>query len=97
MHMSQESALKARIAELEAQLAKAATSRIQMKVSESGYVDIYGIVGKGRFPVSLTAAGWGVVLDEQGPAIKAFIASNTALLTAKQAAYLSKRSSVAVG
>lgn len=92
-----EAQLKARIAELEAKLLAASTSRIQMKVSESGYVDVYGVVGKGRFPVSLTSKGWGVILDEQAPQIKAFIASNAQLLAAKEQAYQAKRNASAIG
>jgi hypothetical protein len=63
-------ALLARIAQLEAQVAKKST--LTLKVSEKGAVSLYGT---GRFPVSLYAGTWLKVLD-MGDEIRAFIEAN---------------------
>lgn len=70
----------ARIALLEAQLAKAnQPKRITMKVSEKGALSLYGL---GRFPVTLYRSQW-ERLAKAMPDVEAFIIANSALLTTK--------------
>ena len=58
-------------------------SDMRFKVGEKGGVSVYGL---GRFPVTLYAEQWERLLGtENVTALKAFIASNAARLTRKQA------------
>lgn len=41
-----------------AALKSGANNKTNMRVSEAGYVDIFGLPGKGRFAISLTPSGW---------------------------------------
>ncbi len=55
-----EEQLKARIAELEQQLAGRRTGSLEFRVSEKGAVSVYGL---GRFPVTLYYEQWKRLLD----------------------------------
>ena len=75
-------AMAARIAQLEAQLASASAPRaLTLKVSEKGALSVYGM---GRFPVTLYAGSWRRLLDH-ADAIRAFMVANAALLAEKPA------------
>lgn len=52
---------------------------LTLKVSDKGALSVYGL---GRFPVTLYRGQWERLLDHE-PAIRAFIAANTALLATK--------------
>lgn len=80
-NLTQQAELQAkRIAELEAQLALANKPKaITLKVSEKGALSIYGL---GRFPVTLYRGQMERLLDHAS-IIKAFIATNSALLAVK--------------
>ena len=72
--------LLARIAELEAQVAKSKTVKaISLKVSPKGAVSLYGL---GRFPVTLYGGQWERLLSE-AEAIKSFLDSNKESLAVK--------------
>jgi hypothetical protein len=62
--------MKARIAELEAQVAKKNASRVTLKTTEKGGLSLYGL---GRFPVTLYREQWERLLAH-GDEIKAAIA-----------------------
>src|SRR5215467_13522894 len=70
-------ALLARIAELEAQVARKTT--LTLKVSQAGPVSLYGM---GRFPDTLYAQQWEKVLG-MADDIRAFIEANNANLSTK--------------
>ena len=60
--------------------AKAVAPRsLTLKVSEKGAVSLYGM---GRFPVTLYGSQWERLLDN-AEAIRAFLATNAALLSVK--------------
>jgi hypothetical protein len=71
-------ALLARIAQLEAQVARKTT--LTLKVSEKGAVSLYGM---GRFPVTLFGQQWLKVLD-MADEIRAFVEANREKLSWKQ-------------
>lgn len=71
----------ARIAELEAQLAKANRPKGNIKVSAKGAVSVYGL---GRFPVTLYMSQW-QALFEKADEVKQFIVTNAASLAVKEA------------
>lgn len=74
-------ALLARIAELEAQVAKAkAPKPIKFKVSPKGAVSVYGLQ---RFPVTLYKGQWEQLLSE-AENLKLFLEKNKPLLTEKE-------------
>lgn len=73
-------ALLARIAELEAQVAKGpAKKALSLKVSQKGAVSLYGM---GRFPVTLYAGQWEQLLGE-AEKIKEFLEKNKESLATK--------------
>ena len=73
-------ALLARIAELEAQVAKSSTKKsLSLKVSQKGAVSLYGM---GRFPVTLYASQWEQLLSE-AEKIKEFLEKNKSSLAVK--------------
>jgi hypothetical protein len=73
-------AMAARIAQLEAQLAASTSPKaLTLKVSEKGALSIYGL---GRFPVTLYRGQWERLLAA-ADTIKAFMAANAALLATK--------------
>jgi vancomycin resistance protein YoaR len=76
---SDNDALLAKIAELEAKLAAKANAKISLKVSEKGTVSAYGL---GRFPVSLYRGQWERLLAEKDN-ILAFIEEHAAELPTK--------------
>jgi hypothetical protein len=77
---NQNEALLARIADLEAQVAKSKTAKaLTLKVSPKGAVSLYGM---GRFPVTLYASQWEQVLSE-AEKIKSFLEKNKSVLAAK--------------
>jgi hypothetical protein len=91
-----------RIAELEL-LLKASEDKIaamskskghvQMRVSNSGYVEIYGLPSKGRFSISLSPEGW-EVLFAMVEDVRAFAKTNTETCKERMQAYrLSKATS----
>jgi len=72
-----------RIAELEAQLAKANQPQarsISFKIGEKGAMSVYGL---GRFPVTLYGSQWDILLG-QTDKINAFLAANRDKLAVKQ-------------
>lgn len=71
----------ARIAELEAQLAKAQRPKGTIKVSAKGAVSVYGL---GRFPVTLYMSQW-TALFEKSDEIKEFITTHASSLASKEA------------
>ena len=76
---SDNDALLAKIAELEAKLAAKNNAKISLKVSEKGTVSAYGL---GRFPVSLYRGQWERLLAEKDN-ILAFIEEHAAELPTK--------------
>lgn len=67
---------------LRAQLAQANKPRtLSLKVSEKGAVSLYGM---GRFPVTLYGQQWERLLNE-ADTIRAFLKTNAALLSVKEA------------
>ena len=82
IHQDQ-SALLARIAALEAQLASASAPKaLTLKVSEKGALSIYGL---GRFPVTLYRGQWERLLAA-ADTIRAFMTANASLLATKPGA-----------
>lgn len=78
-----------RIAELEATVARLEAqtqARVQYKISEAGYVEIFGIPGKGRFSNSNTPEGWDKLFALETP-IKEFCKANAELIKARLEAY----------
>lgn len=74
-------ALLARIAELEAQVAKTpAKKALSLKVSQKGAVSLYGM---GRFPVTLYKSQWEQLLNESEN-IRTFLNEKDALLAKKE-------------
>ena len=71
--------VQAYIASLQAKADKPRTLRL--KVSEKGAVSLYGM---GRFPVTLYGTQWERLLNE-ADTIKAFLITNAALLSVKEA------------
>jgi hypothetical protein len=71
---------------LKSQLATAPKSRINMTLSEAGYIEVYGIPGKGRFSISCTPEGFEALFGIQDE-IKAFAKANASILTERQALY----------
>jgi hypothetical protein len=69
-------ALKARIAELEAQAAAKTKPRVTLKVAKQGGISIFGLQ---RFPVTLYASQWVRVFALQAD-VMAFIEANRAEL-----------------
>jgi hypothetical protein len=80
-------------ARLKAEQAEAKTS---LRVSESGYVEVYGIPGKGKYSLSATPEGW-TSLAELMPKILEFAKANKALIEARHAHYRANRPAKAVG
>ncbi len=74
-----EEQLKARIAQLEQQLAGRRTGDLQFKVSEKGAVSVYGL---GRFPVTLYYEQWKRLLDA-APRLQEFLDDNKSRLKLK--------------
>ena len=72
--------LKARLAELEQQVAKRRTGNLEFRVSEKGGVSVYGL---GRFPVTLYYEQWMRLLDASEQ-LRSFIDENKAKLKLKQ-------------
>ena len=72
-------ALLARIAELEAQVAKS-KKKVSLKVSQKGAVSLYGL---GRFPVTLYKGQWEQLLAE-ATNIQEFIEKNAPALAVKE-------------
>ena len=76
--------LAALVAKLQADLAEAKAAKglsLSLKVSEKGAVSLYGM---GRFPVTLYGSQWERLLNE-ADTIKAFLVTNAALLSVKEA------------
>ena len=77
---SENDALRAQLAEMQARLASASAPKsLSMKVSEKGALSIYGL---GRFPVTLYRGQVERLLDH-APAIRAFIEANADRLAVK--------------
>lgn len=72
--------LKARVAELEAQLAGRREARCLLKVSEKGAVSLYGL---GRFPVTLYKQQWERLL-RMAPEIEVFLVENAKALSVRK-------------
>lgn len=70
-------------------------SKLSMRVSDAGYVEVYGLPGKGRYSVSLTPDGWSKLFDKATvDQIQAFVKANKQACEGKLSAY---RSAKAVG
>ena len=74
--------MKARLAELEKQVATKRTGSLEFRVSEKGGVSVYGL---GRFPVTLYYEQW-IRLFNSADEIKAFIEENKSKLKVKEEA-----------
>lgn len=72
--------LKARIAELEKQIAARKAGGLEFRVSEKGGVSVYGL---GRFPVTLYYEQW-VRLLEAAQALRSFLEENKGRLKLKE-------------
>jgi hypothetical protein len=73
--------MKARLAELEKQVATKRTGSLEFRVSEKGGVSVYGL---GRFPVTLYFEQWTRLLD-QTENLRAFLEENKDRLKLKEA------------
>lgn len=62
-----------------------ASNRINLRVSDAGYIEVYGIPGKGRFSLSNTPTGWDELFKRQAE-IQQFVESNRKFAEAKLAA-----------
>src|SRR5947199_9453679 len=71
--------MKARLAELEKQVATKRTGSIEFRVSEKGGVSVYGL---GRFPVTLYFEQWTRLLDA-APKLSEFLEENKSKLKLK--------------
>src|SRR5437763_16204729 len=72
--------MKARLAELEKQVATKRTGAMEFRVSEKGGVSVYGL---GRFPVTLYFEQWTRLLD-QADNLRAFLEENKSKLKLKE-------------
>jgi hypothetical protein len=72
--------MKARLAELEKQVATKRTGALEFRVSEKGGVSVYGL---GRFPVTLYFEQWTRLLD-QTDNLRAFLEENKSKLKLKE-------------
>jgi hypothetical protein len=72
--------MKARLAELEKQVATKRTGSLEFRVSEKGGVSVYGL---GRFPVTLYFEQWTRLLD-QADNLRAFLEENKSKLKLKE-------------
>src|SRR5579859_3100465 len=72
--------MKARLAELEKQVATKRTGALEFRVSEKGGVSVYGL---GRFPVTLYYEQWTRLLD-QADQLRAFLNENKDKLKLKE-------------
>jgi hypothetical protein len=72
--------MKARLAELEKQVATKRTGSLEFRVSEKGGVSVYGL---GRFPVTLYFEQWTRLLD-QTDNLRAFLEENKDKLKLKE-------------
>jgi len=81
-HMAEPSyeEMKARLAELEKQVATKRTGSLEFRVSEKGGVSVYGL---GRFPVTLYFEQWTRLLD-QADQLRAFLDENKSKLKLKE-------------
>jgi hypothetical protein len=75
--------MKARLAELEKQVATKRTGSLEFRVSEKGGVSVYGL---GRFPVTLYFEQWTRLLD-QTDNLRAFLEENKSKLKLKEPKY----------
>lgn len=73
------SALEARIAELEAQLAAKSQRGLACKVTDKGGVSVYGL---GKFPVTLYKSQWERLIAF-APSISAYLKANDSKLASK--------------
>lgn len=72
--------MKARLAELEKQVATRRTGALEFRVSEKGGVSVYGL---GRFPVTLYYEQWTRLLD-QADQLRSFLDENKSRLKLKE-------------
>lgn len=70
--------------------AKEAEGKLSLRVSDAGYVEVYGIPGKGRYSVSNTPEGWTALFGMQDK-IKSFVSENSKFCEAKLQAYRSTK------
>jgi hypothetical protein len=83
--MNLEQALK-RIQELEAKQ----VSSVKLGMSDAGYVELFGLPGKGRFSISNTVDGWTTLFSMEDQ-IKKYCEANAVTLKAKQELYRAKK------
>jgi hypothetical protein len=72
--------LKARLAELEKQVAGKRSGNLEFRVSEKGAVSVYGL---GRFPVTLYYEQWTRLLDRSDE-LRSFLEDNKSRLKLKE-------------
>jgi hypothetical protein len=84
--MSELEQLRQKLALLEQENNLLKQTKTTIKLSDAGYIEIFGIKGKGRFSISATAEGWGQLFTMQDQ-IKSFIATNALAIGQKQQAY----------
>lgn len=82
--------MKRELERLRAENDRLRLSKTKIQVSDSGYVEIYGLPKKGRFSVSLTPEGWDQVFGMKDE-ITAFCASHAALIKQRQDNYVSAK------
>lgn len=78
-----------RIAELEAKIALLESqnaAKVTMRVSDQGYVEVFGVPGKGRFSISMTPDGWEKIFEIKAQ-IMSFVDSNRTACKARLDAY----------
>lgn len=83
--------LEALRAENEALKAQADSPRLNLRVNaKTGYVEVYGIPGKGGYSLSCTPQGWDYLLSEPiANSLRKFVSDNRKLSEAKINAYRS--------
>lgn len=77
-----------------AALKAARASKATIQIGDSGYVEVYGIQGKGRFSNSNTADGWAQVFAMKDT-ITEFCKANASELAKRQSVYQATRSNKA--
>jgi hypothetical protein len=88
-----ENELKRELARLQAENAKLKAeqgSAVRLRMTDSGYIEIHGIPGKGKYSISNTPDGWSKLFELQ-PKITEYVNANRAICDAKLAAYRSTR------
>lgn len=67
-------------------LQEAQSRKVSMSVSDAGYIEVYGLPGKGRFSISLPPEGWDTCFKLKD-SISDFVQANRAIADARFTAY----------